>query len=122
VKYMLLIHQGDTPHPGTPEWEPLSAEEQQAVYRDYQAINVDRESTKTTDLQAFSHSRTAWLSHVNIPGSRDRPRRCRRPPMTAPAERACRLSRRGNRYARATVLMLQMRRTTRGRRALQARH
>lgn len=74
MKYMLLIHQGDTPHPGTPEWEPLSAEEQQAVYRDYQAINVDRESTKTTDLQAFSHSRTAWLSHVNIPGSRDRPK------------------------------------------------
>jgi hypothetical protein len=39
VKYMLLIHQGDTPQPGTPEWESLSAEEQQAVYRDYQAIN-----------------------------------------------------------------------------------
>jgi hypothetical protein len=39
VKYMLLIHQGDTPAPGTPEWERLSADEQQAVYRDYQAIN-----------------------------------------------------------------------------------
>jgi hypothetical protein len=39
VKYMLLIHQGDTPQPGTPEWERLSAEKQQAVYRDYQAIN-----------------------------------------------------------------------------------
>ena len=55
MKYMLLIHQGDTPQPGSPEWERLSAEEQQAVYRDYQAINVDRESIKTTDLQAFSH-------------------------------------------------------------------
>jgi hypothetical protein len=39
MKYMLLIHQGDTPLPGTPEWEQLSSEEQQAVYRDYQAIN-----------------------------------------------------------------------------------
>ena len=39
MKYMLLIHQGDTPLPGTPEWESLSADEQQAVYRDYQALN-----------------------------------------------------------------------------------
>jgi hypothetical protein len=36
---MLLIHQGSTPTPGTPEWENLSQDEQQAVYRDYQAIN-----------------------------------------------------------------------------------
>jgi hypothetical protein len=39
MKYMLLIHQGDTPLPGTPEWEPLSQDEQQQVYADYQAIN-----------------------------------------------------------------------------------
>ena len=39
MKYMLLIHQGDTPLPGTPEWEGLSADEQQAVYADYQAVN-----------------------------------------------------------------------------------
>ena len=39
MKYMLLIHQGDTPVPGSPEWERLSADEQQAVYRDYQAVN-----------------------------------------------------------------------------------
>jgi hypothetical protein len=39
MKYMLLIHQGTTPAPGTPEWERLSADEQKAVYRDYQAIN-----------------------------------------------------------------------------------
>jgi hypothetical protein len=39
MKYMLLIHQGDTPLPGTPEWDALSQEEQQAVYADYQAIN-----------------------------------------------------------------------------------
>jgi hypothetical protein len=39
MKYMLLIHQGTTPLPGTPEWEALSDEEKGAVYADYQAIN-----------------------------------------------------------------------------------
>ena len=39
MKYMLLINQGDTPLPGTPEWERLSQDEQAAVYSDYQAIN-----------------------------------------------------------------------------------
>jgi hypothetical protein len=39
MKYMLLIHQGDTPLPGTPEWETLSEEQQRQVYADYQAIN-----------------------------------------------------------------------------------
>jgi hypothetical protein len=37
---MLLIHQGDTPTPRSPEdWARLSEEEQQAVYADYRAIN-----------------------------------------------------------------------------------
>jgi hypothetical protein len=39
VKFMLLIHQGTTPLPGTPEWDNLSDDEKQAVYRDYGAIN-----------------------------------------------------------------------------------
>jgi hypothetical protein len=39
MKYMLLIHQGTTPLPGSPEWERLSEDEQKAVYSDYQAIN-----------------------------------------------------------------------------------
>jgi hypothetical protein len=39
MKYMLLIHQGTTPVPGSPEWEQLSDDEQRAVYADYQAIN-----------------------------------------------------------------------------------
>jgi hypothetical protein len=39
MKYMLLIHQGATPLPGTPEWDCLSQDEQQAVYSDYQAVN-----------------------------------------------------------------------------------
>jgi hypothetical protein len=39
MKYMLLIHQGTTPVPGSPEWEQLSQDEQKAVYSDYNAIN-----------------------------------------------------------------------------------
>ena len=39
MKYMLLIHQGTTPTPGSDEWESLSEDEQKAVYADYQAIN-----------------------------------------------------------------------------------
>ena len=36
---MLLIYQGSTPLPGTPEWEKLGPERQGAVYAGYQAVN-----------------------------------------------------------------------------------
>ncbi len=40
MKYLLLIHQGSTPTPYDPEaWGRLSQDEQQAVFRDYQAVN-----------------------------------------------------------------------------------
>ena len=40
MKYLLLIHQGDTPTPRDPEaWAKLSEDEQKAVFADYQAIN-----------------------------------------------------------------------------------
>jgi hypothetical protein len=40
MTYMLLIHQGSTPTPRSPEeWEKLSEEERNAVYSSYQAIN-----------------------------------------------------------------------------------
>jgi hypothetical protein len=39
MKYMLLIHQGDTPTPRDPEaWGRLSEDEQNAVFADYRAI------------------------------------------------------------------------------------
>jgi hypothetical protein len=53
MKYMLLIHQGDTPTPRSPdEWAKLSEEEQQAVYADYQAI--DETPGVTSGLQLDS--------------------------------------------------------------------
>ncbi len=39
MKYVLLIHHGDSPLPGTPAWEGLSEDEQKAIYADYGAIN-----------------------------------------------------------------------------------
>jgi hypothetical protein len=39
MKYMLLIHQGTTPLPGTEAWDNLSQEEQGAVYAAYGEIN-----------------------------------------------------------------------------------
>ena len=40
MQYMLLIQQGDTPTPQSPEaWARLSEDEQKAVFADYQAIN-----------------------------------------------------------------------------------
>jgi hypothetical protein len=38
MKYMLLIHQGATPLPGSDEWERLSEEEKGGVYAAYKAI------------------------------------------------------------------------------------
>jgi hypothetical protein len=40
MKYMLLIQQGDTPTPSSPEeWARLSEDEQKAVYAAYRSIN-----------------------------------------------------------------------------------
>jgi hypothetical protein len=39
MKYMLLIHQGTTPLPGSDEWEALPDDEKGAVYAAYKAIN-----------------------------------------------------------------------------------
>ena len=53
MKYMLLIHQGDTPTPHDPDaWGRLSEDEQQAVYRDYQAINETPGVTPGVQMQA----------------------------------------------------------------------
>ena len=39
MKYLLLIQQGTTPVPGSPEWDALSEEERSVIPADYQAIN-----------------------------------------------------------------------------------
>jgi hypothetical protein len=39
MQFLLLIYQGTTPLPKTPEWSTLSDDEQQAIYADYAALN-----------------------------------------------------------------------------------
>jgi hypothetical protein len=39
MKYMLLIHHGDTATPRSEEWDRLSPDEQQAIAAAYRAIN-----------------------------------------------------------------------------------
>ena len=52
MNYILLIHQGDTPTPQSPEdWARLSEEEQKAVYADYKAINETPGVTSGLGLQ-----------------------------------------------------------------------
>ena len=42
MKYMLLIHQGDTPLPGSDAWERLSEAERGEVFAAYTALNATR--------------------------------------------------------------------------------
>jgi hypothetical protein len=39
MKFMLLIHHGDTPTPGEDSWDQLSQEEQGKVYAAYKELN-----------------------------------------------------------------------------------
>jgi hypothetical protein len=53
MQYMLLIHQGDTPTPRSPEaWARLSEDERKAVYADYQAVNATPGVTPGLGLDA----------------------------------------------------------------------
>jgi hypothetical protein len=52
MKYMLLIHQGTTPLPGSPEWDGLSDDERNGVYRDYQTINQTEGVTPGVQMQS----------------------------------------------------------------------
>ncbi|MGH3011007.1 MAG: YciI family protein [Gaiellaceae bacterium] len=62
MNYLLLIHQGDTPLPGSEEWERLSQDEQTAVYRDYQAINETPGVTPGIQMQPPGTATTVRVS------------------------------------------------------------
>jgi hypothetical protein len=51
MKYMLLIHQGTTPLPGTDAWKRLSNAERGAVVAGYQAVNETPGMTPGQQLQ-----------------------------------------------------------------------
>jgi hypothetical protein len=51
MKYMLLIHQGSTPLPGSDEWNALSEDEKGKVFGAYKAINETPGVTPGEGLQ-----------------------------------------------------------------------
>jgi hypothetical protein len=64
MKYMLLIHQVDTPTPRDPEaWSRLSEDEQNAVYADYQAINQTPGVTPGLGLDAAETATTVRVEN-----------------------------------------------------------
>ncbi len=61
MKYMLLIHQGDTPTPRTESWETLSEEEKGAVFAAYKALN---ETSGVTPALQLAEPETATTVRV----------------------------------------------------------
>src|SRR2546430_4660678 len=51
MKYMMLIHQGTTPLPGSDEWERLSEDERNSVYAAYKSVNETPGVTPGLGLQ-----------------------------------------------------------------------
>jgi hypothetical protein len=51
MRYMMLIHQGSTPLPGSDAWESLSDEQKGAVYAAYKALNETPGMTPGMQLQ-----------------------------------------------------------------------
>jgi hypothetical protein len=51
MKYLLLIHQGTTPLPGSPEWDALADEERSAVFAAYKSINETPGVTPGVQMQ-----------------------------------------------------------------------
>jgi hypothetical protein len=63
MKFMLLIHQGDSPTPRDPEaWGRLSEEVQKGVYASYQAINQDPGVTPGQELADPGEARTVRVT------------------------------------------------------------
>ena len=62
MQYVILIYQGSTPLPGTPEWDALPAEEQQRVYADYGALNQQPGVTPGLPLGTPEHATTVRVA------------------------------------------------------------
>jgi len=58
MQFVLLIYQGSTPLPNTPEWDTLPKDEQKAIYADYAALNQDARITGGPPLGLPENART----------------------------------------------------------------
>jgi hypothetical protein len=63
MKYLLLIHQGDTPTPDDPAWADLSEDERNRVFADYQAINETPGVTPGVRMEAPEHATTVRVEN-----------------------------------------------------------
>jgi hypothetical protein len=57
-QFVLMIYQGTTPLPGSPEWDALPQEEQTRVYADYAALNQTPGATGGPPLGLPADART----------------------------------------------------------------
>jgi hypothetical protein len=65
MKYMLLIHQGSTPLPGTPEWDALPEDEKQKVFAAYGALNQNPNVTPGTRMASPEMATTVRVEGGN---------------------------------------------------------
>ncbi|MEA3214396.1 MAG: hypothetical protein QOJ19_552 [Acidimicrobiia bacterium] len=63
MQFGLLIYQGTTPLPNTPEWATLSEDEQRAVYADYAAIGQMDNVTPGLPLGLPEKAKTVRVDH-----------------------------------------------------------
>jgi hypothetical protein len=63
MQYVLLIYQGSTPLPNTPEWDTLPKDEQKAIYADYAALNQDSRVTGGPPLGLPDDARTVRVDN-----------------------------------------------------------
>jgi hypothetical protein len=61
MQYVILVYQGSTPTPNSPSWANLTADEQQAIYADYAAINEMAEVTPGLPLGLPQDARTVTV-------------------------------------------------------------
>ena len=61
MQFVLIVFQGSTPLPNTPEWSTLSPDEQQAIYADYAAINQTEGLTPGLPLGLPEAARTVTV-------------------------------------------------------------
>lgn len=65
-QFVLMIYQGTTPLPGTPEWEALPQEEQTRVYADYAALNQTPGATGGPPLGLPADARTVVVKDGTV--------------------------------------------------------
>lgn len=63
MQYVLLIYQGSTPVPNTPEWETLTGDQQRAIYADYAALNETPNLTPGLPLGLPEHAKTVRVDN-----------------------------------------------------------